>query len=153
MARAEDHIHLANKNDEALRYLLGAYNRFPEWITTLAFYKAVQIVDALCVEKRRHAPSGHPDRLDWLQRVKDLQPLYRHFRVLHSSSCIARYLSDKASKQSYKSFAEFLTPEQVITQLIERRLIPIEQYSISQLSDPLKHLLIQTDRNTLPRAE
>ena len=51
MATEADHIALANKNHEVLLYLLKDAARFPEWITVAAFYKAVQIVEAVFVHK------------------------------------------------------------------------------------------------------
>jgi hypothetical protein len=151
MARATDHIHLANKNHEALEHLLGAYDRLPEWVATAAFYKSVQIIDALFVDLRHRAPSGHPQRLEWLQRDAQLKALYPHFRVLHCASCIARYLSDKESRQSFKSFTEYLKPDDVIEKLLARRLIPLEQTSVPLLSDPLKKLLVKTEHSRLPK--
>ncbi len=47
MSAERDHIALANVNHAALNHLLEDYARFPEWISTVAFYKAVQVVEAV----------------------------------------------------------------------------------------------------------
>jgi hypothetical protein len=49
MATEADHIALANKNHDVLLHLLNDVERFPEWVAVAAFYKAVQIVEAVFV--------------------------------------------------------------------------------------------------------
>lgn len=45
MATELEHIELANRNHEALRVLLAADDDHPEWVATIAFYKALQILE------------------------------------------------------------------------------------------------------------
>lgn len=47
MPTEADHIALANKNHDVLQHLMQDPERFPEWIVTTAFYKAVQLVEAV----------------------------------------------------------------------------------------------------------
>lgn len=149
MAAEADHIALANKNHEALLYLMIDPEKFPEWITTVAFYKAVQIVEAVF----SHHPStkncsSHPERLNQLKRP-EFVPIFRHFRVLYSASTIARYLHDNANHDSYSRFTDYLPAEKVIRKIIEKRLRPIEENCIRLLSSSAKQSLSRISSGSL----
>ena len=59
MATEADHIALANKNHDVLLYLMKDVRRFPEWVSVAAFYKAVQIVEAVFVHRHGRCCHGH----------------------------------------------------------------------------------------------
>ena len=135
MATEMDHIALANKNHDVLLHLLDDAERFPEWITVAAFYKAVQIVEAVFVHKHGRCCHGHQRRLDAL-KARGYQVLYKHFRALWAASSIARYLvdTDKPPK-AYSSFSDYLSAEDVKKRLIKKRLHGVECEAVSLLSD------------------
>src|SRR5437870_4728789 len=96
MASKADHIALANKNHDVLLHLMARPVDFPEWITTTAFYKAVQIVEAVFANAKLRPSSNHTDRLNRLKRNPKFANLFPHYRALLSASCIARYLRDES---------------------------------------------------------
>ena len=134
MASEADHLALANKNHDVLMHLMDDVDRFPEWITVLAFYKAVQVVEAVFDHKHGGGCHGHPARLDALKR-RGYQSLFRHYRLLWAASSVARYLYDTVEQTPYKSFTDYRTPEQVARNLVNRRLRAIEDEAVGLLSE------------------
>ena len=134
MASEADHIALANRNHDVLVYLIARPTDFPEWITTTAFYKAVQIVEAVFANSRMRPSCNHTDRLRRLKASAQFAPLFKHYRSLLSASCIARYLCDESSGKKYSRFTDYLPAEKVIEKMVDGRLRPVEQHSISLLS-------------------
>ena len=107
MAKDIDHIALANENHELLFHLLESVERFPEWTTVAAFYKAVQIIEAVFVHQHGRCCHGHQRRLDAL-KSRGYQLLHKHYRVLWGASSVARYLYDTTSDTSYSCFSDYL---------------------------------------------
>lgn len=135
MATEADHIALANKNHDVLLHLLNDADRFPEWIAVVAFYKAVQIVEAVFVHKEGRCCHGHQRRLDAL-KTRGHKDLYKHYRALWAASSIARYLVDTdVPPKGYSSFSDYLSPEDVKNRLIKRRLHGVECAALGLLSE------------------
>ncbi|MGD0900786.1 MAG: hypothetical protein ABR915_23380 [Thermoguttaceae bacterium] len=136
MASETDHIALANKNHDVLMHLLRDVERFPEWVTVVAFYKAVQIAEAVLVKQQGRSCHGHQHRLDSLKRCGH-KALHNHYRVLWSASSIARYLVDttKGPSGQFSSFSDFATPEHVKASLVGKRLRGVECEAVKFLSD------------------
>lgn len=139
MATEADHIALANKNHEALTRLAENPELFPEWITTVAFYKALQIVEAVFANQRIKSCANHTDRLDSI-KVR-LPEIAKHYRPLWAASTVARYLYDNDQKTPYSKFTDYLPSEKVISKIVEKRLRPIEQLAVGRLSDGAKEAL------------
>lgn len=142
MASELDHIALANKNHLVLELLLDQSPPHPEWSATLAFYKAVHVVEAVFANCDRTHSNGHDDRLKRLKSRK-YNPIFLHFRPLYVASLIARYLVDTGSRRvydhvssapSYSSFEDYMSSEDVKKRLIEKRLRGVESASVSLLS-------------------
>lgn len=149
MASGRDRIDLANKNHEMLVHLLKDVNRFPEWCATVAFYKALQIVDALLYERYKQ-PNNHNDRLALLKQIPELEPIHKHFRFLWSASTIARYLHDVESGLGYSRFTDFMQPDDVLLRLVGQRLVKAEQIALSIFrTQTLKTQLTQMTQATL----
>lgn len=70
MAGELEHVALANKNHQALAALLTAKDEHPEWIATIAFYKALQIIEATFAHRGIGHGHGHSKRLEILQNRK-----------------------------------------------------------------------------------
>lgn len=133
-------------------FLIQEHSKFPEWITTIAFYKAVQIVEAICVEIRGRGCNGHESRL----RILELPPfnktsLFKHHRSLWNESSIARYLSDRTSHATYSTYSDRIPPTEVVDKIIRRRLIPLEGIAIELMGDDAKNLLKQIHPSKLPK--
>lgn len=148
MASEADHIALANRNHDALLHLVEDVERFPEWVTTIAFYKAVQIVEATFCHKIGKHSEDHPRRMRQL-KLTPFKPLYRHFRVLWSESTIARYLQDNESSQGYSTYTDHMPAEEVAQKIVLDRLLPLEQTAMSLLSPSGKARLTQIHRETV----
>lgn len=134
MPTEADHIALANKNHEALLHLLADVERFPEWVTVVAFYKAVQIVEAVFVHNHGRCCHGHQRRLDAL-KARGHKELHNHYRTLWGASSVARYLYDTVADHSYSSFSDYLPPANVTGAILKRRLRGIECEAAGLLSD------------------
>ncbi len=133
MATEADHIALANKNHAVLLHLLEDVETFPEWVAVTAFYKALQIVEAMFVCQHGRSCHGHSARLDALKR-RGYKEEHKHFRVLWAASSVARYLHDADSDKSYCSFADYMPPDRV-RKFVKTRLGGVECNAVQHLSD------------------
>jgi hypothetical protein len=134
MATEADHLALANKNHDLLLHLLQDAARFPEWVTVAAFYKAVQIVEAVFVHQHGRYCHGHQDRLDAL-KTRGYKVLHKHYRALWSASSVARYLYDSNARKGYSCFSDYLSPDNVVRAIVKRRLHGVECEAVGLLSD------------------
>jgi len=150
MATALDQILLANKDHDVLMALLSHYRNYPEWVVTVAFYKALHIVDAVCLESG-FVPCGHAHRLDLLKRRPAWQPIHRHYQPLWIASGIARYLFDSDAQQGYGKFIDYMPVDDVVTHAVGKRLLGVEQTALQAMKSPeLKKRLKQLDPAKLP---
>jgi hypothetical protein len=134
VASASDHLALANRNQEALDFLLTRYDRFPEWITSIAFYKALHVVDALLDHDGAPTPSDHSSRRQILQRANRYKTLFLHYDALCIASSVARYLASVKGKQ-YRSFVDYLTPDRVLTEMLNHRLHSVEESAVKLMGE------------------
>lgn len=125
MPSQQDHLLLADHNQQAIEYLLKADPGFPDWITTVAFYKAVHLVEAVLAHDSGTHSGDHVRRSQYLKTNNRYKQLHLHYGPLKRASEIARYLQD-ASGTSYKSFADYLTLEAVNREMLKHRLHQIE---------------------------
>ncbi len=142
MPAEANHISLANKNHAVLLHLQKNVDDYPEWVTVVAFYKAVQIVEAVLVHKRGRSYPGHQQRLNAL-KSGGYQYLHRHYRALWGASSVARYLCDTTNRMPYSTFADYLSPDQVVKIIIKKRLHGVECEAVGLLSDAGKTSLIR----------
>lgn len=141
-ANVNNHLSLANKNHAALLHLMRDAPAYPEWIATIAYYKAVQVVEAVLVSRGRSSCS-HANRLDAVKRIGRPE-LHRHLRAMWAASSVARYLYDNSKQASYTSFSDYMDPSQVVELLVRRRLRPIERLCLAMLPKDCQSLLIET---------
>lgn len=100
----------------------------PDWIVTVAFYKALHLVEALIFKDQglRHG-RNHAIR----ERILKCEPryghIYRHYMGLKEASCVARYLQNSAGTKSYQRFEDYCTMEGVKRDLLNHRLHQLEQ--------------------------
>jgi hypothetical protein len=88
-----EHFAAAARNQELLDQLIPQVGQFPEWVVTVAFYKAVQLVEGLLFTDHpdKHSYS-HEIRGDILKRHR-YQNINKHYRPLYEASLVARYLT------------------------------------------------------------
>jgi hypothetical protein len=88
MAMAHEHKRQAQHNQECLDTI--DTNRFPDWAATVAFYKAVHLVEMLFVTKALANLSGsHVKRNNLLK--KKYPKIWMGYRPLYAFSRTARY--------------------------------------------------------------
>ena len=149
MASVSDHIALANRNHDALCYLLKEPQAHPEWVATVAFYKAVQVIEAVFAATSGKHSHGHDDRIGNLKTPK-FSDLFLSYRPLYAASLVARYLEDSGSKKvydhvehskQYHKFTDYMTADAVIKRLLKKRLKPLEEHAIAILGTDHKDSL------------
>ena len=145
MATELEHIALANRNHEALRALLSAADDHPEWIATIAFYKALQILEATFAAKGLGHSHGHAKRLEIIQDANNgYSNLCKHYEALLEASEIARYLGARsAGGAGYSAFSDYMSMNDVRDKLLKKRLLNVEMHARQFLSDDAKKLLKQ----------
>jgi hypothetical protein len=132
VARTSDHIALANRNQDALGFLLGEHTRFPEWITSIAFYKALHVVDAMLDNDGAPVPHDHRSRARILKSDRRYSNVYKHYHALWNASSVARYLTELGGKD-YKAFADFLAADRVRADMVNHRLHQVEESALKLL--------------------
>jgi hypothetical protein len=96
MPNEEAHIRLANKNQTIIDSLLPRLNETSEWVTTIAFYKALHVVEAVFWNNPdiKHG-RDHTSRECHLKKSNRYKKIFEHYRPLYSASLIARYMEDQ----------------------------------------------------------
>lgn len=137
MPTVADHISLANKNHNALMCVAEAGGH-PEWVATIAFYKALQVVQAMLAAQNISC-HDHRARANHLKtRFPDI---YKHYRPLWNASTIARYLHDQSSGSTFTTFTDFCPEVDVYMRVVWKRLKPVEDLVVRYLPDDEKREL------------
>jgi hypothetical protein len=127
------HLVLAQRNQELIDHLLKDIDRFPDWVTTVAFYRALHLVEAVFANDPNVKHGGdHGKRQEYLKRDRKYASIYKSYRPLWAASTVARYLEDAETGAAYPSFSKYLTAEQVRTVILGHYLRKIES-SVEQL--------------------
>lgn len=146
MASEIDHVVLANKNHDCLLQLAGNPVAFPEWVTTVAFYKAVHVVEAVFANELRYHSTSHDSRQRRLKTEPKLKAIFTDFQALMTASRIARYLEASSGKMTtrFKTFTDAIPVPDVMDQLVYKRLYRVEQFLLPFLSSGASSLLKKT---------
>jgi hypothetical protein len=132
-----EHLAVAKRNQNLIDHLLPDIGRFGEWITVIAFYKALHVVEAVFF--RDHPANhgrNHETREHLLKTTPRYQQIYRFYRKLWAASTVARYLEDQSSGAEYKSFDDYLAPNLVQSLILNHYLRQIEQSASRYLPPP-----------------
>lgn len=126
MPEQSSHLKLVNRNHELLRYLLPKLEEFPDWVATVAFYKAVHLVESVFITDPniRHADC-HESRNLALKKYRKYEHVYRHFRILYTMSLKARYMDSGVT-----CFSDHCPPAMIKAELLKNDLHQIEQSCI-----------------------
>jgi hypothetical protein len=142
MASEQDHIALANRNHDALCALLKLPDEHPEWVATIAFYKALQIIEATFAFKGLGHGHGHSKRLALLQDKRNgYASLCKHYEALLEASEVARYLGARTGSGGYSSFSSYMTMQDVRDELLGKRLANVEMHARAFFSTGSKNSL------------
>lgn len=127
------HLDLARRNQELIDHLRPDLARFSDWVTTVAFYRALHLVEAVFAADPSIKHGGdHGQRLRLLKNTRRYEAIFKAYQPLWTASVIARYLEDKESATEVSSFSKYLTPEQVEAKILRHYLRRVES-AVEQL--------------------
>ena len=127
------HLDLARRNQDLIDHLLKDIDRFPDWVTTVAFYRALHLVEAVFAADPHIKHGGdHGNRLHLLKYNRQYAAIFKAYQPLWAASVVARYLEDKESATEVSSFSKYLTVEQVKATILNHYLRRVES-SVEQL--------------------
>lgn len=129
MPAIEAHLKLANHNQTVLDLLLQTCDLNPDWVVTVAFYKAVHLVEALFKQIEDFDSCDHYERNAKLK--KSYPKIWKLYSSLWMASCVARYLecSDGTSCTTFSQYC----PTSRVHNLISYNLANIESEVNNQL--------------------
>ena len=104
MSAASDHIRLANRNHRTSVLLMKAESPHSEWVAVTAFYKSVQMVEAMFADQGIGTSTDHLSRQKTLEQDR-FKEVYLPYATLKRASEIARYLTSRNDPKSYTCFA------------------------------------------------
>jgi len=134
------HIELANRNQAVIDYLLLNPSVCAETIAVISFYKALHVMEAIfCFREQKHC-FGHVEREKYIKNHKVYSQYWPFYRVLSTSSYVARYLADNTTSQGYTRFSDYLPLDQVKAMLLDRYLARLERLAVTML--PSSHGLV-----------
>jgi hypothetical protein len=144
MASEIEHIKLASSNQKLIDHLIKE-NSFPDWLATVAFYKAVHVVEAVFASHLDRHSNSHAQREDRLKRTAQFKGIFTNYSHLLTEARTFRYLLSPPSR---------LTIETVKSKLIYKRLYAVEQNSLQFLSTTGKEALVKIEPppNLMPPA-
>jgi hypothetical protein len=95
MGTKSDHSEKANHNQ---RFLDSIDPReFPDWVTTVCFYKALHLVEMLFAQESKHS-DNHRERHDVLKR--EHPDIWKEYLPLYAQSRRARYKTRAINQQT-----------------------------------------------------
>ncbi len=126
MSIKECHLAVAERNQITLDWLLRDTESHSPWIATVAFYKALHLVEAAFTTnpdfKHHHS---HEAREKYLKRTRRYAQIWKFYRLLWSASVVARYLEDRSGE--YSSFSDYLSPDDVKSKVVGYWLREVEK--------------------------
>ncbi|MBN1910115.1 MAG: hypothetical protein JW818_10275 [Pirellulales bacterium] len=134
MCPSSRHIAFANRSQTTLSYLAQNPQDHAEWITVVAFYKALHVVEAVFEHQGLEHGKNHESREALLKKHNRFEEIFRNYRALWAASTVARYLATPAGDE-FKSFAKYLAADRVVGKMVDHYLHRIEQSAIGFLGD------------------
>jgi hypothetical protein len=130
MPSKEAHLAAARENQLAIDYLAEELDRFSGWTATIAFYKALHVVEALFAIDGAGV-GGHTDKHKIRNKVLKTTPRYqqiwRNYRELFQTSLIARYLRSDEHAPEHEIFSQYMPPEVVRRMVLNHWLRQVEK--------------------------
>ena len=139
MPSKASHLCVVRENTATIEWIRKAPSPMPQWVVTVAFYKALHIVEAVFAADKnspiRHA-DDHAQRNDVLRRENRYRHLWKHYRPLWNDSLIARYLQGNSDTDTYCGFADYMTLADVEKTHLNDHLVQIVRTARTLLGDP-----------------
>jgi hypothetical protein len=134
MPNESAHIAAANRNQDTIDHLLLDRSKFSCWIATIALYKALHLVEAVFHADQGIHSRGHDKRDDILRKTHKYQHIYKNYAPLMRASKVARYL--EAGNVEHPVFDAWMSPDDVVADLLNNRLRQIEKSACRFLKNP-----------------
>ena len=138
MPSKDSHLRVVKENTAAIDWVRQAQPSMPQWVVTIAFYKALHIIEAVFAADKigpiRHT-DDHAQRNDVLRREPRYRHLWKHYRPLWNDSLIARYLQGNTAGDTYSGFADYMPLMEVEKQHLNHNLVQIVRTARTLLSD------------------
>ncbi|MDD4892077.1 MAG: hypothetical protein PHU85_19315 [Phycisphaerae bacterium] len=125
MGTEAEHLKRAQKNGRAIEYLLLKLGDHPEWVATIAFYKALHLVDALLYHEFQAHGGNHDNRDRQIKTNHRYSHIAKFYGQLLRASLLARYLDDPRV-----AFEDVFPPEKVKSEILDHMLSQLE-HSVS----------------------
>ncbi|MEI6541845.1 MAG: hypothetical protein WCO86_20315 [Planctomycetota bacterium] len=139
MPNKDSHLRIVHENTAAINWVRQAQPPMPQWVVTIAFYKALHIIEAVfAADKKspiRHA-DDHAQRNDVLRREPRYSHLWKHYRPLWNDSLIARYLQGNTGTDTYSGFADYMPLIEVEKKHLNHNLVQIVRTARTLIGDP-----------------
>ena len=140
MPSRESHLTAVEQNSTVLSHLVAADQDFSPWIVTVAFYKALHVVEAVFASDPNIDIDGtddHKSRNGVLKSNNRYQKIWRHYTQLWNDSLIARYLvsHNHGVETVYSDFSEYMSKEKVISIHLNHNLKQVIKSSQTVLGD------------------
>lgn len=139
MPSKEAHIAVAKRNQATIDFLLGGDDEHLPWVVTVAFYKALHIVEAVFAADRQ-SPMPHSDdhkiRNRLLKTTNRYAQLWRMYRPLWEASLVARYLRVDDNSPSYNDFTQYMNRADIEQRVLAHYLAQIEASAAKLLGEP-----------------
>lgn len=129
MPSRDAHIAAARQNEAALRHMLSSDDHLA-WVVTIAFYKALHIMEAVFAADPAapaHHTDDHIDRNRILKTTTRYQHFWKMYRPLWQASLVARYLRENDSAPTHDVFSAHLPKADVESRVLGHWLHQIEQ--------------------------
>lgn len=125
MASQSIHIATANRFHGTLEFLCDDVSAHAPWIATVAFYKALHVIEAaFAADPKIGHTNCHGERRDALMSATKYQNVHRHYSALEKMSKCARYLYTDSG--TVATFDKYLPPEKIGEQVLFHRLKQVE---------------------------
>lgn len=145
------HEEAATRNQVVLDCMVANHDLAPDdfapWVVTVAFYKALHLVEGIFYidgltsnEKRPIHSKDHAERNGLLKTVKNFQHLWRNYRPLWEASMVARYLFDPKTDMEQTDLSAYLSGDSIRSKFINHYLCQIEKsFSVKKTDYETNH--------------
>ena len=146
MPSESSHIDVANCNQATVKFLvLNDFAAHLPWIGTIAFYKALHVVEAVLANSFSSHPTTHYSRNHFLATENRLKKIYTHYIPLYAMSQKARYLSHCSERSGVVRFIDHIDQKAMSKVYLLHHLFQLEDSAQLFLSkshglDPISDL-------------
>lgn len=130
MPSKEAHLAAARANQVTIDYLCRDGENHAPWIVTVAFYKALHVIEAVFAADSKTTTfhtDDHKVRNRLLRTTRRYQQLWKMYSPLWQASLIARYLRENENAPTYEVFAAYLPRKDIDSKVLGHYLAQLEK--------------------------